>query len=350
MPQKKILVVDDEKLVRTMLSDELATLGYEVFKAGSGEEALDIIGEISPDVILLDVIMPGLDGYEVCKMLKSSEATLHIPVIMLTGLTDKEAKIRGLDAGALDFLNKPVDMLELSVRLKNMLQIKEYADFLADYNKRLEDTVKEKTKELRQAFIDTIYRLTLAAEQKDECTSSHLKRVSHFCAFIAKEYGLSDQEAEIMFHASPMHDVGKIGIPDHILSSPDKLTPDELEIMKSHTTIGAKILEGSDSEYLTSARIFALYHHENWDGTGYPHGLSGEDIPIEGRIMVMADRYDALRSTRPYKKAIGHEKTIDLIKDDHDRTSSSHLEPKILELFMDNNKKFEEMYDKYSDD
>jgi len=350
MPEKKrILVVDDENLLVRMMSDELISQGYEVEAANSGEEAIDKALSVVPDVILLDVIMPGMDGYEVCLNLKGFEVTRHVPVIMLTGLADRESKHKGLKSGAIDFLNKPVDMLELSIRLQNILQLKEYQDFLKNYNEKLEKTVEEKTHELKSSFLDTIYRLTLAAEHKDKCTSSHLKRVSHYTSFLASEIGLSKKEAEVIFHASPMHDIGKIGIPDDILLSPSKLTEEEFETMKKHTLIGGDILSGSDSEYLKAAANFALYHHEHWDGTGYPHGLSGNDIPVEGRIMLMADRYDAIRSPRPYKEEYSHEKAMELIVSDSDRTVEGHLDPKIYGIFREKHKIFSDIYDEYKD-
>lgn len=345
--KKRILVVDDENLMVRIMSDELISQGYEVEEASSGEGAIDAALRTPPDIILLDIVMPGMDGYEVCQALKEFEVTSHIPIIMLTGLKDKASKHKGLKSGAIDFLNKPVDVLELSIRLKNILQVKEYQDFLKGYNEKLEKTVEEKTLELKSSFLDTIYRLTLAAEHKDKCTASHLRRVSHYTSFLATVIGHSKKEAEVIFHASPMHDIGKIGIPDEILLSPDKLSTEDFETMKQHTLIGADILSGSDSVYLKSAAKFALSHHEHWDGTGYPYGLKGEDIPIEGRIMLMADRYDALRSERPYKEAFDHDKTMRLIVSDSDRTVTAHLDPKIYKAFKDNHNTFAEIFEKY---
>lgn len=343
--KKRILVVDDENLMVRIMSDELISQGYEVEGANSGEGAIDAALRTPPDIILLDIVMPGMDGYEVCRSLKKFDITSHIPIIMLTALTDIASRHKGLNAGAIDFLNKPVDMLELSIRLKNILQVKEYQDFLKGYNEKLEKTVEEKTLELKSSFLDTIYRLTLAAEHKDKCTASHLRRVSHYTSFLATTIGLSKKEAEVIFHASPMHDIGKIGIPDEIILSPGKLSPEEFETMKRHTLIGGDILSGSDSVYLKSAAKFALSHHEHWDGTGYPHGLKGEEIPIEGRIMLMADRYDALRSKRPYKEAFDHDKTMKLMVSDSDRITTEHFDPKIYEAFNDNHNTFAEIYE-----
>ncbi|MDT8317686.1 MAG: response regulator [bacterium] len=347
--KKRILVVDDENLMVRIMSDELISQGYDVEEANSGEGAIDAALRTPPDVILLDIVMPGLDGYEVCRSLKEFEVTSHIPIIMLTGLKDRESRHKGLKSGATDFLNKPVDMLELSIRLKNILQVKEYQDFLKGYNEKLEKTVEEKTLELKSSFLDTIYRLTLAAEYKDKCTASHLRRVSHYTSFLATTIGLSKKEAEVIFHASPMHDIGKIGIPDEILLNPGKLSREDFSTIKQHTLIGADILSGSDSVYLKSAAKFARFHHEHWDGSGYPDGLKGEEIPVEGRIMLMADRYDALRSARPYKEAFDHDKAMKLILSDSTRTSTGHLDPEIYEAFNDNHNTFADIYEESFD-
>lgn len=345
----RVLVVDDDLFNLTVVGDGLYSIGYQVMTAINGKDALKIAQDSRPDVILLDVVMPEMDGYEVCRRLKEVEATKYIPVVMLTALADAGSKYKGLEAGAIEFLNKPVDIAELSIRLRNVIELKEYHDFLRDNNKILEKKVQRKTRELKESFIDTIYRLTIAAEHKEWQMASHLKRVSHYTALLAGRLGLSEEEADIMFFASPMHDIGKIGIPDEILLKPGKLTDEEFGIMKSHTGIGGKILANSNSDYLKAGAKFALNHHENWDGTGYPEGLKGDEISIEGRIMLIVDRYDAMRCNRPYKNSFDHETAVRFLIEGHERTKPSHFDPIVFEAFKDNMRQFSEIYEEHRD-
>ncbi|MBL6995455.1 HD domain-containing phosphohydrolase [Desulfobacula sp.] len=332
-----ILVVDDEDRNRRLMEALLVPLGYEVIFASDGHAALQKVNDTPPDVILLDIMMPGLNGFEVAKKLKADEKTRIIPVVMVTMLQDVESRIKSLEAGADDFLSKPVDASELKARVSSSLQVKAYHDHMRNYQKELETAVAKRTEELRQAFeaiktasLDTIYRLSRASEYKDEDTGAHIKRMCSYSAAVAHQMGLGKDEVENIRYAAPMHDAGKIGIPDKVLLKPGKLDPGEWKTMKQHTSIGGKILGGSDSEYIKRAEVIALTHHEKWDGSGYPRGLKGTDIPLAGRITAIADVFDALMSKRPYKEPFSLEKSFAIIQEG----KGSHFDPEVVEAFF----------------
>jgi putative two-component system response regulator len=356
--RQRVLIVDDEEKNLRLISTIMKNSGYSCDVAKNGKEALEKTGTFDPDIIFLDIMMPEMDGYQVCKLLKDNPKTQHIPVVMITALEGKDSRIRGLEAGANDFLTKPIDNTELMVRAKNLLKVKEFEDFLKQHNERLESEVAKRTGQLKLAlqelsksqdelkigYLDTIYRLTIVAEYKDEETSAHIKRVGLYCAHTARVLGWSTDRVETIQYAAPMHDIGKIGIPSDILLKPSALTPEEYALAKTHTTIGARILSGSRSALLQMAERIALTHHERWDGTGYPRGLRGEDVPLEARIMNIADQYDSLRSKRPYKPAYDYVKAFRVITQGDGRTLPAHFDPKLLEVFKDTSKAFEEIY------
>lgn len=332
-----ILVVDDEKQNLRLIESILAPLGYRTILSGDGEDALVQVREHNPDLILLDIMMPVMDGFDVARRLKGDEETKIIPIVMVTSLGDLEDKVKALEAGADDFLVKPVDSVELKARIRSLLKVKAYNDTNRDYRKVLEREVNLKTGELRRAYdkikavsFETINRLSRAVEYLDESTSFHLQKISLYVTVIARELELGQVDIESLQWASPMHDVGKIGIPDGILMKPGKLSPEEWEIMKQHTVIGGKILEGSDEELIRVAETIALTHHEKWDGSGYPKGLKGDKIPLVGRITALADVFDALISRRPYKEAYPLDQSLDIIR----KSMGSHFDPDAVRAFF----------------
>lgn len=332
-----ILVVDDEEWNRKLMKSMLTPLEYNLHYAEDGIEALEQISAVEPDAILLDLMMPKMDGYEVARRLKESAQYRHIPLIIITGSREESNRIRALELGVDDFITKPVNRSELIARLRSSLKIKAYHDGLLRYQDELEQKVESRTRELQQSFekikeasLETIYRLTRAAEYRDEDTGDHIQRMSLMSAAIARAMGWSEKVIERLLYAAPMHDIGKIGIPDSILVKPGKLDAEEWKIMKTHTTIGAKILEGSSFGFLRLGKMIALTHHEKWDGSGYPYGLAGKKIPLIGRIVAVADVFDALTTKRPYKEAFPQEKALAIVKEGR----GNHFDPDVVDVFF----------------
>lgn len=333
----KILIIDDEERIRSVFSRFLEPEGYQIVTASGGEDGLAKAASELPDVILLDVRMPDMDGFEVLKALRDNEHTHFIPVVMVTGMSDVNHRVRALELGADDFLAKPVEMIELMARVRSLLKVKAYNDYRLEYQTKLEAEVAAKTEQINQALeaaksasLETIYRLSKASEYKDEDTGEHIMRISHYTSAIAKGLGFSVQEIETLLYAAPMHDIGKIGIPDYILLKPAKLDAAEWELMKQHTVIGARILSKSSSGFMNMAEIIAISHHERWDGGGYPHGLKGDEIPMVGRITALADVFDALISKRPYKEAFPVDKAFAILREG----SGSHFDPTVVDAFF----------------
>jgi putative two-component system response regulator len=346
----QILVVDDEALNVKLLGSLLRAQGYSVESATDGEAALAAVARSRPDLILLDVMMPGIDGFEVATRLKTSPHTKSIPIIMVTSLDDRASRLAALDAGAEDFLTKPIDRAELWGRVRNLLRLKEYADLLGDHARILEDQVNERTEQLTASYRDTISTLTRASSYRDEETGAHVQRISFYCVELAQTLRLDAAFCDCIRYASPMHDVGKIAIPDRILLKRGPLDADEWVVMKTHSALGAKMLEGGDSPYLRMGRDIALGHHERWDGTGYPYGLAGEATPLAARLMSIADVYDALRSERPYKQAYDHETAVAVITRGDGRTSPGHFDPEILGAFGAAHSRLRDIHASLADD
>ncbi|MDQ6960760.1 MAG: response regulator [Mariprofundaceae bacterium] len=342
---KKILIVDDEVKNRALLAAYLDVEGHEHREAVDGRQAIEMVKDYHPDLILMDIMMPVMDGFKAAKWIKDTPETRHIPIIMLTALEDRESRIRGLETGAEEYLTKPIDRMDLKIRMRNMLRLKEFSDFLKTHNQILEQRVHESTQALKDSFVETIYTLMRAAEYRDDETGVHVKRISFYARTLAEKLDMNKAFRETVFYASPMHDIGKIGIPDNILLKPGGFTPEEWEIMKTHTTIGAGILEGQSSPYLQMGHDIALSHHERWDGGGYPQGSKGEAIPLPARIMQVCDVYDALRSKRPYKPAFDHGKTMHIITQGDGRTEPSHFDPEVLAAFQSCAGDLEEIFD-----
>lgn len=318
----RILIVDDSPLNISVLVGLLKT-DYKTLVAKDGEQAFNrVFNDQAPDLILLDIMMPGIDGYEVCRVLKQDPRSKHIPIIFVSAMNDTGDEERGLALGAVDYIGKPFSPPIIQARIKTHLA-------LALQKRELEREVQERTKELETSRMALIRRLGLAAEYKDNETGLHVQRMAEYARLIALEMGFSSQDADTLAAAAPMHDIGKLGIPDAILCKPGRLTEDEFKVIQTHPDIGARILDNPDSELLCIAREIALYHHEKWDGTGYPKGLVGEEIPLVARIASLADVFDALVSVRPYKKPWTVVEAISLF----DEQKGKHFDPKVVEAF-----------------
>ncbi|MES2126903.1 MAG: HD domain-containing phosphohydrolase [Pseudomonadota bacterium] len=310
-PLPKLLLVDDEptnlQLLRQILQDQ-----YRLLYAKDGPRALELAASEQPDLILLDVMMPGMTGYEVCSALKSVDGTAAIPVIFVTALNETDDEVEGFDAGAVDYITKPVSPAIVRARVRTHLSL-------------------VRMDELRATRLEIVQRLGLAAEYKDNETGLHVIRMSHYARILGLANGMDAQQAEDMLHAAPMHDVGKIGIPDRILQKPGPLDPDEWATMQSHPTIGGAIIGEHPPGLLALAREIALGHHERWDGKGYPLGLAGEAIPLSARIVAIADVFDALTTVRPYKQAWSVDDAVAYLR----AQRGLHFEGRLVDLFLE---------------
>jgi putative two-component system response regulator len=310
-PRPTLLLVDDEpanlQVLRHTLQDH-----YRLLFAKDGSRALELVHAEQPDLILLDIMMPGTSGYEVCAQLKQDPRTATIPVIFVTALSEADNEERGLELGAVDYIGKPFNPSIVRARVRTHLSLVQ-------------------ARELRETRLQIVQRLGMAAKYKDAETGLHVVRMSHYAKALALAVGYGPAAAEDLLHAAPMHDIGKIGIPDSILQKPGPLTTDEWTVMRKHTAIGARIIGDHPSGLLRMAATIALHHHEKWNGSGYPNGLAGEDIPHVARVIAVADVFDALTSVRPYKQAWSVEQAVDLIR----RESGNHFDPELVSAFLD---------------
>jgi cyclic di-GMP phosphodiesterase len=327
----KILIVDDEQGNIHVLERMLNAVGYKnITSTTDSRSTPKIYQSMNPDLILLDIKMPGFSGFDVMNALKALEKESYLPILVLTAQLDTETRLKAIKAGAKDFVNKPFIMEEMLARINNLLEVRMIHNSVCTEKKSLETQVVEHSQELHQYQVEIIHRLARAAEYRDNETGMHVIRISKLCERLGRGLGLSDHECHLLHHASPMHDIGKIGIPDHILLKPGRLTLEEWAIMKTHSKIGALILSGSDSEFLQMAEIIAGTHHERWDGRGYPEGLKGEEIPLVSRIVAVCDVFDALTSERPYKKAWSVENTVL----EMESLNGKLFDPHVFEVFM----------------
>lgn len=340
MSEKKpiVLVVDDIPDNIDVLSGLLRE-DYQVKAALNGERALKVVEKSKPDMILLDIMMPGMGGYEVCRRLKANPATAHIPVIFISAKNAEEDETTGLELGAVDYITKPISPAITKRRIQTHLE-------LYNQNRTLEQKVAERTADLEETRLEVIRRLGRAAEYKDNETGRHVIRMSHYSRLIAEAWiGESNEWTDLLFNAAPMHDIGKIGIPDRVLLKPGKLDEEEWEIMQQHTVYGYEILGEQSTKLMKMAKEIALTHHEKWDGSGYPNNLVGEEIPTESRIIAIADVFDALTSERPYKKAWSIEDAVKLI----DESAGSHFDPEFIPFFHEALPDILEIKNEYSD-
>jgi putative two-component system response regulator len=354
---RRVLIIDDEEPIRRLLGYMLQSHGYESVLASDAREARLKLAETSFALVLCDVNMPGESGMDLVRNVLGLYP--HTAVIMVTGLDSTVLANAALDMGAFGYIIKPFEANEVLINVANALRRRRLEMESRLYRENLEDAVKTRTmalqqalqwlekseKELRLSREETIQRLAIAAEYRDSATAQHIQRMSHYCELLARRYGLSAERCDLIRTASPMHDIGKIGTPDHVLLKPGKFTQDEFNVIAQHAEIGYRILAGSDAEILNVAATIALTHHERWDGSGYPRKLKGEAIPIEGRIASIADAFDALTTARVYKPAFDFDHAVDLMS----KHRGEHFDPELLDVFLASLNEIRRIHEEYAD-
>ncbi len=358
LTRQRILIVDDTPENIDVLADVLSD--YKKSVATNGEKALKIVASKNrPDLILLDIMMPGMDGYEVIKILKADEKTRKIPVIFLTAMTAEGDETKGLELGAVDYITKPISAPVVRARVKTHLTLKLAQEFLENQNEILEQKVQERTKELALTQDAIIFSMAVMAEYRDPETGGHIKRTQSYVRALAEHLKgkgkftdfLDDKTIELLFKSAPLHDIGKVGVPDSILLKPGKLTDEEFEEMKKHTTYGRDAIVaaekklGGTSSFLFLAREIAYGHQEKWDGSGYPEGVKGVEIPISARLMAVADVYDALISKRVYKPPFPHSRAVAIISEG----KGNHFDPDMTDAFLEIQEEFREIALEFAD-
>lgn len=351
--QPDIMIVDDTPANLDLLTGMLRNSGYRVRPAPSGKLAMQAAKSNPPDLILMDIAMPDMNGYEACALLKADNDLKDIPVIFISALSETVDKLKAFSSGGVDYITKPFQFEEVNARVTTHLKLHHLQSDVENYNERLEDLVQAQVKEIFESQMATIFAIARLAESRDDDTGKHLDRVQLITHFLSMklaetpEYSriITKSFAENIFHASPLHDIGKVAIPDSILLKPGKLTPEESEIMKTHAALGAKTLEKvwhhyQKNHFLEMGIDIALNHHEKWNGSGYPGGKSHRDIPLSARIMAVTDVYDALRSKRNYKEPFTHEKSLEIIF----QGSGTHFDPDLVAVFHQNHKEIDDLY------